>query len=85
MFYINAILCFSTDDYLDYGFGGVIQNVPIIGYGTVVEILTTRCDGSSECWGSKDEEHCGFSTLVTSAIGNFVSITVKKYLPIDFN
>ena len=66
-------VCFFTDDtsYYDEPFLWVIHDVPVIIYGVVVEILTTRCDGFSECWGNKDEENCGFSTSFTAAMGSF--------------
>ena len=67
------MFCFSMDDYLDFTNDDfVIHDVPVITYGVIVEILTTRCDGFSECWGNKDEENCGFSTSVTVAMGNFL-------------
>ena len=43
--------------------------VPVISYGTVVEIPSTRCDGIKECWDNSDELDCGFSTHFTVVAG----------------
>ena len=38
------------------------EKVPVIGYGTVVKILSTRCDSIPECWNEIDEVGCGFES-----------------------
>ena len=38
------------------------KNETVIGYGTVVKILSTRCDSVPECWNGIDEVGCGFES-----------------------
>ena len=46
------------------------KNETVIGYGTVVKILSTRCDFIPECWNGIDEVGCGFeSTSKIALIG----------------
>ncbi len=44
-------------------------DIPVINYGTVVEIQSTRCNGIKECWDNIDELGCGFSTSLTILLG----------------
>ena len=67
-------------------------DIPVINYGTVVEIQSTRCNGIKECWNDIDEHECGFSNSVTIFIGMLsirngldhrvfkISHVVKKHL-----
>ena len=56
---------FTTDkNQDDYAY-----DIPVINYGTVVEIQSTRCNGITECWNDIDELECGFSTSDTILIG----------------
>ena len=53
-----------------YGYGyDVAYDIPVINYGTVVEIQSTRCNGIKECWHDIDELECGFSTSFTIFVG----------------
>ena len=44
-------------------------DIPVINYGTVVEIQSTRCNGIKECWNGIDELECGFSSSDTILLG----------------
>ena len=56
--------------YADYNpIPSFAYEIPVINYGTVVEIQSTRCNGITECWNDIDELECGFSTSDTILIG----------------
>ena len=59
-------MCFFTADKNQYHNA---NDIPVINYGTVVEIQSTRCNGITECWNDIDELECGFSTSDTILIG----------------
>ena len=44
-------------------------NVIVIGFGTLVHMLGTRCDGNIDCWMGIDEADCGFSTFQSLIVG----------------
>ena len=50
----------TTDEYPD---------AVVINKGTIVDILSSRCNGVSECWNNLDEDWCGFNTYITIAVG----------------
>ena len=49
--------------------GGLQYNVTVIGFGTMVRMWGTRCDGNIDCWKSIDEADCGWSTFQTVFVG----------------
>ena len=59
-------MCFTTDKNQGATFA---YDIPVINYGTVVEIQSTRCNGITECWNDVDELKCGFSTSFTIFVG----------------
>ena len=59
-------MCIFTTDKNQYSSA---FDIPVINYGTVVEIQSTRCNGIKECWNGIDELECGFSTSDTILIG----------------
>ena len=61
-------VCFTADkaNLDNYPF---VYDIPVINYGTIVEIQSTRCNGITECWNDIDELECGFSTSDTILIG----------------
>ena len=62
-------MCIFTTDKNQYDFA---YDIPVINYGTVVEIQSTRCNGITECWNDIDELECGFSTSHTILIGTLL-------------
>ena len=60
---------FTTDKYSELSYNYFAYDIPVISYGTVVEIQSTRCNGIKECWNDIDELECGFSTSDTILIG----------------
>ena len=50
-------------------YGDFAIDIPVINYGTIVEIQSTRCNGINECWNDEDELECGFSTSITIFVG----------------
>ena len=44
-------------------------DVTVIGFGTMVRMWGTRCDGNVDCWKSLDEADCGFSTFQSLFVG----------------
>ena len=59
---------FTADRLGTHGTGSIVLDIPIINYGTVVEIQAIRCNGIKECWNDVDELQCGFSTSDTILI-----------------
>ena len=49
--------------------GGYNYGVTVIGFGTMVRMWGTRCDGNIDCWKSIDETDCGWSTFQTVFVG----------------
>ena len=47
-------------------------DIPVINYGTVVEIQSTRCNGIKECWNDIDELECDLSTSFTIFVGMYL-------------
>ena len=45
------------------------QNVTVIPNGTIVQIVSTRCDGFYECFNNEDEYKCGEGKIETTTIG----------------
>ena len=63
-------LCVSTSDAAaNRYYGYLAYDIPIISYGTVVEIQSTRCNGIKECWNDIDEHSCSLSTSFTILVG----------------
>ena len=62
-------MCVFTADKKEYSYNNYAYDIPVINYGTVVEIQSTRCNGITECWNDIDELECGFSTSDTILIG----------------
>ena len=48
-----------------------MYNFTVIPAGTMVQIVSTRCNGISECWNNEDELKCGWQAFVNALIGNF--------------
>ena len=46
-----------------------ILNVTVIPSGTIVQIVSTRCDGFYECFNNEDEYKCGEGEIETTTIG----------------
>ena len=45
------------------------ENVTVIPSGTIVQIVSTRCDGFYECFNNEDEYKCGEGEIETTTIG----------------
>ena len=56
-------------DYVVPNRQSVVKNIPVISYGTVVDIQSTRCNGMKECWDGGDELECGYNTSFTIKAG----------------
>ena len=48
---------------------GEIKNLTVIPSGTIVQIVSTRCDGFYECFNNEDEYKCGEGEIETTTIG----------------
>ena len=46
-----------------------LLNVTVIPSGTIVQIVSTRCDGFYECFNNEDEYKCGEGEIETTTIG----------------
>ena len=59
----------------------IVPDVPVIGFGTIVRMWGTRCDGNIDCWKGIDEADCGFSTFQSLFVGMwFISFWSSKSL-----
>ena len=47
-----------------------MYNFTVIPAGTRVQIVSTRCNGVSECWNNEDELECVWQAFVNALIGN---------------
>ena len=62
-------MCIFTTDKNQYT---AAYDIPVINYGTVVEIQSTRCNGIKECWNDIDELECDLSTSFTIFVGMYL-------------
>ena len=50
-------------------FSNDFRNRTVIPTGTIVQIVSTRCDGFYECFNNEDEYKCGEGKIETTTIG----------------
>ena len=61
-----------------------VPNVLVIMEGVIVNILSTRCDGISECLDAKDEYGCGIKRWLTILAGNLYYSIYFMYFKIQW-